>query len=114
VTAQPLVQRWRVEAEVLRRRGAEAQAVTLESAAGELEAWEREAALQALTLEEASLESGLTYSALEKGVRSGRIPNAGEKNRPRIRRCDLPRKPSRQNPRPTGEPDLAGRILGQG
>ena len=113
MTVQPLVQRWRAEAEVLRRRGAEAQAVTLESAAGELEAWEREAALQALTLEEASRESGLSYSALEKGVRSGRIPNAGEKNRPRILRRDLPRKPTRQKHRPVGDPDLAARVLGQ-
>jgi hypothetical protein len=40
VTALPEL--WRQEAAVLRRRGAEGQAATLESCAAELEAWEAE------------------------------------------------------------------------
>ena len=102
-----LAARWRAEAGVLRRRGAEPQALALESCASELEAAERELAAELLTLGAASEESGLSYSALEKAVRSGRIPNAGTRGRPRVRRANLPRKPAR--PALTG-PDLASLV----
>lgn len=101
----PLPARWRQEAAVLRRRGAAGQAEALESCAEELEAWERQRALEGLTLEEAERESGYTYSALEKMVRRGELENVGEKGRPRVRRGDLPRKARRERP------DLAGAVL---
>jgi len=100
-----LPQLWRHEAAVLRRRGAAGQAEALESCADELEAWERQRALEGLTLEEAERESGYTYSALEKMVRRGELENVGEKGRPRVRRGDLPRKPRRERP------DLVGAVL---
>ena len=87
-----LAVRWRNDALLLRRRGAEPQAVTLEACAEDLEQSLQESALEALPLSQAARESGYSYSALEKGIRSGRILNAGEPGRPRIRRCDLPRK----------------------
>jgi len=96
---------WRHEAAVLRRRGAAGQAEALESCAAELEAWESQRALEALTLEEAERESGYSYSAIEKMVRRGEIENVGEKGRPRVRRGDLPRKARRELP------DLAGPVL---
>ncbi len=107
-----LARQWRDEAETLRKRGAVAQAVVLESCAEELEAAQREHELEALTLNEASQESGYSYSALQKKVASGELPNMGTKNCPRLRRGDLPRKAS-QLPRGPGdgEPDLAGTIL---
>jgi hypothetical protein len=80
--------------------------------ADELEERIRECELEELTLQEAVWESGYSYSKLEKDVRSGVIPNAGEPGAPRIRRCDLPYKAggSRGNTR-SGAPDLAEELL---
>ena len=84
-----LAERWESDSEVLRRRGADALAKAWEEAARELSeelhAWEQEP----LTLREAEEESGVAYSTLQQNVRAGLIPNAGDKGRPRIRRCDL-------------------------
>jgi len=102
--------RWRSEAERLRELGAESQAKALEWCAGELEQAHREWELEALTLSDAADECGYSYSTLQKKVADGDVENMGEKNHPRIRRCDLPKKPSR--PKPVGtEPDLAGEVL---
>ncbi len=77
-----------------------------------MEAALREQALEALTLNEASEESGYSYSALQKMVADGKLPNLGDRNRPRVRRGDLPRKAGQLPRGPSdGEPDLAGTIL---
>src|SRR3989442_11111660 len=102
---------WRTEAEILHRRGADEQAVVLESCALEVEEEARLFSLEALSLEQAEKESRYSYSALEKMVRSGRIPNAGAPHRPRIRRCDLPKKPGGGEESSKGEPDLAELVL---
>jgi len=103
--------RWRSEAKILHLRGASEQATVLEQCASELDQESRLFSLEELTLEDAVGESGYSYSALEKMVRSGRISNAGLPNQPRIRRGDLPKKPcSRQEP-PAHEPDLAELVL---
>ena len=106
---QSLAARWCEEAAVLRRRGAEAQATVLEQCASELEATLREHALEALTLQEASRESGYSYSALQKMLARDELQNIGQKHRPRVRRSDLPRKLRRASR--DAPPDLAGRIL---
>lgn len=106
VTALPA--RWRAEAARLRVYGAEPQAVTLETCARELEEAHRAAALECLTLERAAEETGMSYSALEKAVREGRLPNAGRKGKPLLLRKDLPRKAPRL---PAGGPDLADQVL---
>lgn len=67
-------------------------AEVVEHFAAELEAAVREHELEALSLEDAVRESGYSYSALQKMVTSGKLQNIGEKGRPRVRRCDLPRK----------------------
>lgn len=100
--------RWRAEAARFRAYGAEPQAVTLEACARELEEIIRAATFETLTLEQASHESGLSYSALEKAVRTGRIPNAGEKGKPRLFRKDLPRKGTTP---PAHELGLAGKVI---
>ncbi len=103
---------WREDAETLRKRAATAQAVVLESCAEELETVLRERDFEALTLQGASEESGYSYSALQKMVAEGKLPNRGDKNRPRVRRGDLPRKAGQLPRGPSdGEPDLAGTIL---
>lgn len=103
--------RWRTEAEIPHRRGADQQAAVLESCASELEQEGRLFSLEEITLEQAEHESGYSYSALEKMVRSRRIPNAGPPGHPRIRRKDLPKKPGGSCEPREGEPDLAELVL---
>lgn len=87
-----LLERWRTDATVLRRHGLEREADALAQRAQELDAAVTAWAAESLTLEQAAQESGLSYSALEKAVRRGRLANAGSKGAPRVRRADLPRK----------------------
>lgn len=49
-----------------------------------------------LTLQQAAVESGYSADRLGRLVRDGTLPNAGERGSPRIRRRNLPRKPSHQ------------------
>ena len=49
---------------------------------------------QALSLTEAARECGYSADHLGRLVRSGAIVNAGRAKAPKIRRCDLPQKPS--------------------
>jgi hypothetical protein len=101
-----LLERWRTEAEVLRRRGAQPQADALETCAVELEEFERACELEALSLEQAVTVSGYSYSALQKMVAAGELANVGKKGKPRVRRGDLPRKAT-----PAPMPDLAGAVI---
>lgn len=48
---------------------------------------------EVITLEQAATESGYSREHLARAVRTGRIPNAGRKGAPRVRRVDLPVKP---------------------
>ena len=66
-------------------------------------------ALEQLTLRDAAVESGYSYSAVQKMVASGELENLGDKGSPRVRRCDLPKKHTQRVL--VGEPDLAGMIL---
>jgi hypothetical protein len=111
MAVEALAQRWRDEVVLLRRRGADAQAAALESCASELEEEVRRLSLEALTLEQAAEESGYSYSAVQKMVATGRLPNAGGRHSPRIRRRDLPKKPSTHREQANGEPDLASLVL---
>ncbi len=104
-----LAARWRAEVDVLRKRGAETVATAVESCANELEQSLQEAALEALTLDQGAEESGYSKSHLGRMIAAHRLPNAGRKGSPRIRRADLPRKPP-EEPLDDG-PDLVGRIL---
>ena len=102
-----LAEQWREDARALRRCGAMPQAEREEERARELEevlgAWQGEA----LTLRQAEAESGLSYSTLQQYLSQGVLPNAGKPGRPRIRRCDLPRRGTRLS----GGPDLASTVL---
>lgn len=91
---------WRALAGTLRAHAAEGAALAYEQAADELDAALRVQADELLTLEEASAESGFTVDHLSREVRSARIPNAGRKGAPRIRRADLPRKVGTLPPSP--------------
>lgn len=106
-----LISRWRSEADLLKCRGAAFQAETLESCATDLEISFHEWQAEQLTLEDASRESGYSYSTLQQKVATGKIANSGAKGRPRIRRCDLPRLGCSYKREVDGEPRLAGLIL---
>lgn len=86
---------WRTLAQELRRFGAEPQARALESCADELIAALRSTAEELLTLRRAAEESGYSVDHVARLLREGKIPNAGEKSRPRVRRCDLPIRPKK-------------------
>ncbi len=79
----------REKSAVLRRFGADAQATAVDACAVELESWFQEWWEEELTVAEAASEAGLTRSAVEKKLASGRWPNAGRRYRPRVRRKDL-------------------------
>jgi excisionase family DNA binding protein len=108
---------WRVEVEMLRHRGADAQARALESCAEDLEAALRGWTTEELTIAEAAEESGYSADHLRELVRTGHLPDQrpqGSKGRMRISRSDLPRRPSA--PEPSSDlaivDDLASELLG--
>lgn len=105
-----LVARWDAEEAILRRRGATVAADALRSCAADLHATLEAFRLEALTLTDAAAASGMSYKGLQKAVSEGRIPNAGSRHRPRIRRADLPRKAT--PPAGRGGPDVVGKLLG--
>ena len=84
-----LVESWREEAALFRRRGLNQAADVAESYAADLEAAVREYRLATLTLTEAAAETGLKYDTIQRKVASREIPNAGSPGSPRVRRCDL-------------------------
>lgn len=105
---------WRATAADLRLYGAVGEATALETCAAELERAEREYVVEELTLEQAAVELGLKADTVGRLLRDGKIPNAGGKGRPRVRRCDLQHKTRPAGPRPMtdhGEPDLVAEML---
>lgn len=88
----------RAEADRYARDGArlEAEKVLTRVADQLEEAW-REYRLEELTLREAAEESAYSYDHLSEILRENPALNAGEKGSPRIRRCDLPKKPGAGN-----------------
>jgi hypothetical protein len=83
---------WRKKAKELRPY-TQSAATAFERAATELEQALNSYHHETLSLTEAARESGYSVEYLGRLVRHGMIPNPGKKGSPRIRRCDLPRKP---------------------
>ena len=104
---QALVEKWRRRAAALRDWGAAEVARVWDIAATELEADERERALEVLTLAEAASESGYSTDHLRRLVRDGLLPNAGRRHAPRIRRRDVPKKPTHGQRKPPRRPESA-------
>lgn len=107
-----LLSTWRAEADVLRSYGDDRGADLVEHLAVRLETALRKAQHEELTLDQAAQASGYSKRRLRELVAEGKVPNAGEKGRPRILRADLPKKPGRE--KPTGEYNAAAdarRIL---
>lgn len=94
-----VVLQWRDEAETLRRRGAAAQAVVLESCAEELGSALQQQHDELLSIKEAAVESGYSEETLRRKVRNGELPaerSNGKKSHVKLRRGDLPTKPIRR------------------
>ena len=92
------VKGWHAEAELFRRRGQDATAILIESLAEEIERdlgeWEDEP----LTIKDAAAESGYSAEHLRRLVREGKLDGErapGGKSHIRLRRVDLPTKPSK-------------------
>jgi hypothetical protein len=87
--------KWRSEAEALRRRHATVDGAELcKEMLTDFDAVVAAEMEVALNLQEAAAESGYSPDHLGALVRKGKIPNVGRPKAPRIRRSDLPRKPS--------------------
>ena len=93
-----LADRWSAEATSLERWGDDRGAAILRRCATELNAASRAHDDEELTITVASAVSGYSCDHLRALVASGEIPNAGRKGSPRIRRKDVPRKPSANRP----------------
>lgn len=93
VRVADLAATWRaIAAELRRSAAAEGAARALERAAHDLEDALRREADETLSLQEAARVSGYSADHLARLVRQGKIPNAGRRNAPRVRRGDLPHK----------------------
>jgi hypothetical protein len=96
MSPEDFVAKWSAEAQAMHQRGALVNGAALlgeilqdfQAATGEY--WD-----QPLTLADASHESGYSVDHLGLLIRQGTLPNAGRPHAPRIRRRELPRKPSR-------------------
>src|SRR5438094_10165100 len=84
----PLAQKWTQEAEAYERDGQPSGAI-LRRVANELLTYERERALQELTLDEGARESGRHKDTIARWIDQGELENVGTKGRPRVRRGDL-------------------------
>lgn len=88
---QRLASTWQARAVDLRNWGAaEGVATAWECAATELTEQIAQHADEALSIQEAASVSGYSADHLSRLLRNGDIPNAGSRNRPRVRRGDLP------------------------
>jgi hypothetical protein len=95
VTPDAFVEKWASEALLLRRRRALVDgAALLDDVLADFAALTTALADELLSLQQAARESGYSADHLGRLVREGRICNAGRPNSPRVRRRDLPRKPS--------------------
>ena len=92
--AEALVRPWRVHAELLRQYRNQQQAEWLEDRAAELERALQEHDNELLTLTAAGEASGYSADHLGRLVRQGALENLGRPNAPKVRRGDLPRKPT--------------------
>ena len=103
---ETLAQRWRNDAGLLRQYRNIQQAEWLEARATELERALQEQDNELLTLTAAGEASGYSADHLGRLVRQGALENLGRPNAPKVRRGDLPRKPTLSGGR--ADPKLLG------
>jgi hypothetical protein len=89
-----LVARWRQTATLLRDEGCQDAAKNKERCADELERCLNDLGNTALSVQEAARESGYSEEHVRRVLRERPALNCGRAGKPKIRRCDLPRKPA--------------------
>ena len=89
-----LGKRWRLEASLYMRDGANAQACILNRCADDLEDAQQAVRSTLLSLSDAAAASGYSADYLGRLVRRGQIQNYGRKGSPKIRLMDLPLRPT--------------------
>lgn len=92
MNAEALASRWREKAATL-RPFAEAAALAFEEAATDLERTLAHVESDTLSPRQAAVASGYSAAHIRRLLDEGTIPNAGTEDHPRVRQCDLPRKP---------------------
>lgn len=103
----PLLDTWRQEAELARRRGWEAHAKTVETLADELEAWWERWEEEGLTVQEVMKATGWSESTVYRKRDAGELRDVGKKGAPRFARASVPirlRPHVRQDAQGTGTP----------
>jgi hypothetical protein len=100
---------------MLRAHAAEGAARAYELVADELDAALQGQDAELLNLTQAAAESGYSADHLGREIARGRIPNAGRRNAPKVRRTDLPRKPGALPPQQRkphiGREDIARAVV---
>ena len=84
-----LAERWRLEAEGLRRRGANEAAQSLLSCAEDLEVALTEWELEQLSVPKAAAETGKSKSQIWRDVEQGRLAKVDNESPIRVRRGDV-------------------------
>src|SRR5688500_14044701 len=110
--SHPRAVQWRERAADRHVEGNEVAARVYERCADELDEFETQQQLEAISLDQAAMESGYSKAHLGRLITQGNLANVGKKGAPRILRQDLPRKPHR--PRHSDEPDgpdLVGQVF---
>jgi hypothetical protein len=90
MTLDDLLGAWRRSATEMREWGDDRGAAVLDRAVVQLDEAIRSVQSEAMRLAEASRESGYTADHLARLIRTGKLPNAGRRHAPRVRRADLP------------------------
>lgn len=94
-TRRALIDRWLERREALAKYGALVDGARLLSECiNDVEALFSGDTEEELSLTQAAQYSGYSEDHIGRLIRSGALPNVGRKHRPRVRRADLPRKPS--------------------
>lgn len=106
-----LLDRWRADAAVLRRRGAPTVADALEACAAELEAAVDAWLVEELSIREAAAESGYSEDHLRELVRTDQLAGRNANGRVRVRRSDLPRRP--RAPRPSADQEVVADLAAE-
>jgi hypothetical protein len=102
----PFAEKLRAEADSFRCQTFVDAAAILISIADELDRFEDERKLEALTLRDAAGATGYSPAHLSRLISEGKLSNVGRGRRPMVRRGDLPRK----RPLAVDGPDLSALI----
>ena len=94
MSSDPFVIRWSDRAEAMARLGALVSgAALIAEILADYESANAGRSDEILTLAQAAEESGYSTDHLRLLIRQAKIPNAGRRQAPRLRRRDIPRKP---------------------